>query len=82
MHTIGFVLGQPLPNNEAVAANNWDQPGEFTFVYEMGMAPSIDVELSGKLGVSMPVVEVDDASGKAVGIQRVSEKAGLTVSGE
>lgn len=56
------VLGQPLPNNEAVAANNWDQPGEFTFVYEMGMAPSIDVELSGKLGVSMPVVEVDDAT--------------------
>ena len=56
------VLGQPLPKNEAMATNNWDEPGEFTFAYEMGMAPSFDIELSEKLGVSMPIVEVDDTT--------------------
>lgn len=56
------VLGQPLPKKEEMTANNWDEPGEFTFAYEMGMAPSVDVELGGKLGVSMPVVDVDDVT--------------------
>ena len=53
------VLGQPLPRNEAMTTNNWDEPGEFTFAYEMGMAPSFDVDL-GNLGLEMPVVEVND----------------------
>lgn len=55
------VLGQPLPKNEDVKANDWDQPGEFHFQYEVGMAPAVEVEMSGKLGVGMPVVEVDEA---------------------
>ena len=42
-------------------ANDWDRPGEFNFQYEVGMAPSVDVEMSDKLGVEMPVVDVDDA---------------------
>lgn len=54
------VLGQPLPRNE-VMHNNWDTPGEFNFQYEVGMAPEFDVEMSEKLGVEMPLVEVDDA---------------------
>lgn len=55
------VLGQPLPRNEAMKANDWDRPGEFNFQYEVGMAPSFDVEMSDKLGVDLPVVDVDDA---------------------
>lgn len=55
------VLGQPLPQAEAMKPNDWDQPGEFHFQYEVGMAPSVDVEMSDKLGVEMPVVDVDDA---------------------
>lgn len=55
------MLGQPLPKNEDAADNNWDEPGEFNFQYEMGIAPSFDVELNEKLGVEMPVVDVDDA---------------------
>lgn len=54
------VLGQPLPASDGLAENNWEQPGEFKFEYEMGMAPEFDVELSGKLGVDYPVVDVDD----------------------
>jgi trigger factor len=35
------VLGQPLPKNEeANDANNWDEPGDLSFAYELGLAPS------------------------------------------
>ncbi|MEO5584885.1 MAG: trigger factor, partial [Flavobacteriales bacterium] len=53
------VLGQPLPQTEAMKANDWDEPGEFHFQYELGMAPTVDVEMSDKLGVEMPMVDVD-----------------------
>lgn len=55
------VLGQPLPAHGDADGNNWDEPGEFNFTYEMGMAPAFDVELNDKLGVEYPVVNVDDA---------------------
>ncbi|MBS1568226.1 MAG: trigger factor [Bacteroidetes bacterium] len=54
------VLGQPLPRNEAMD-NDWEAHGEFNFQYEVGMAPAIEVEMSDKLGVEMPVVDVDAA---------------------
>lgn len=53
------VLGQPLPRNEAMN-NDWEAPGEFNFQYEVGMAPAIDLEMSDKLNVEFPLVEVDD----------------------
>ena len=53
-------LGQPLPKDENMTLNNWDDPGEFNFVYDLGLAPVFDLELNDKLGVEMPVVNVDD----------------------
>ena len=53
------VLGQPLPKNESADANNWDEPGDFEFAYELGMAPAFEVELD-KLKVEYPVVDVND----------------------
>lgn len=53
------VLGQPLPRNESIAGNNWDVPGDFTFAYEMGMAPAVEVNID-KLGVEYPMVDVND----------------------
>jgi FKBP-type peptidyl-prolyl cis-trans isomerase (trigger factor) len=41
-------------------ANNWDEPGEFNFQYELGLAPGVRGELSDKLGVEYPVVDVND----------------------
>ena len=54
------VLGQPLPKHESSAGNDWEQPGDFTFAYELGMAPSIEVDLTDKIGVDYPVVDVTD----------------------
>jgi trigger factor len=53
------VLGQPLPKNESVEGNDWDNPSEFEFAYEMGLAPSFEVELD-KVKVEMPVVDVNE----------------------
>ena len=54
------VLGQPLPNNGGLEANDWDNPSELRFRYDMGLAPALDVELDTKLGVELPVVDVTD----------------------
>jgi len=53
------VLGQPLPKAENAVNNNWEEPGEFNFSYELGMAPSFEVNLD-KLGVEYPAVDVDE----------------------
>ena len=53
------VLGQPLPKNESMEGNNWDEPGDFEFAYEMGLAPSFEVELD-KVKVDFPLVDVND----------------------
>lgn len=54
------VLGQPLPSETGTDRNNWDEPGEFNFRYDLGMAPEIEVEMDPKLGVDIPVVDVND----------------------
>lgn len=54
------VLGQPLPKVESTSTNNWDEPGEFSFAYELGLAPSIEFDLNEKLGVEYPLVDVND----------------------
>lgn len=53
------VLGQPLPKSETVEGNNWEEPGDFEFAYEMGLAPNFDVELD-KVRLELPVVDVND----------------------
>ncbi|MCB0790992.1 MAG: trigger factor [Flavobacteriales bacterium] len=53
------VLGQPLPR-DTDGTNDWDAHGEFTFAYEMGLAPRFDVELDKNAGITLPVVDVSD----------------------
>ena len=52
------VLGQPLPS-EAAAPNNWDEPGDLHFKYDLGMVPDFDVEMGDKLQVELPMVNVE-----------------------
>ncbi len=54
------ILGNPLPK---VDDNNvdWDNQKEFTFNYELGLAPQFEVEVSDKTSFDYPVVKVDDA---------------------
>lgn len=53
------VLGQPLPSNKSTEGNNWDEPGDFEFAYELGLAPVFEIELD-KVKLELPVVDVND----------------------
>jgi trigger factor len=54
------VLGQPLPKREANMPTIGMSPASSSFAYELGLAPSVEVELNEKLGVTYPVVDVND----------------------
>lgn len=42
------VLGQPLPVLEDEKEYNWDFNDTFEFAYELGLAPTVDIEVSSK----------------------------------
>ena len=46
------VLGEPLPNEEKQPAIDWDNQTDFSFVFDIGMAPEIAVKLDKE--VKMP----------------------------
>jgi trigger factor len=39
------ILGEPLPNDEKQPAIDWDNQTDFTFVYDIGLAPAFEVKL-------------------------------------
>ena len=40
-----YILGEPLPNEEKQPAIDWDNQSDFSFVYDIGLAPSFEVKL-------------------------------------
>ena len=39
------ILGSPMPKNDQEEVGNWDNPGDFQFRYELGLAPSFELQL-------------------------------------
>ncbi len=39
------ILGSPIPKNDQSEVGNWDNPSDFKFKYELGLAPSFEVVL-------------------------------------
>lgn len=54
------VLGNPLPDNEKTQEIDWDNQTEFEFVYEIGLAPEIDLELSEDIEVDYHKIKIED----------------------
>lgn len=52
------VLGNPLPKADSVI--DWDNQQEFEFLYEMGLAPKFNVDLSAKDKFIYQTVKIDD----------------------
>jgi trigger factor len=53
------VLGNPIPKeNEEVG--NWENPGDFRFTYELGLAPEVNVDLDKNMSFDYYKVKVDD----------------------
>jgi len=52
------ILGNPLPKADEKV--DWDNSKDFTFKYDLGLAPKFDVEISDKTAFDYMVVKVDD----------------------
>ena len=50
------ILGEPLPNEEKQTVIDWDNQSDFSFVYDIGMAPAIEVTLGKE--VTMPYYSI------------------------
>lgn len=53
------ILGNPIPVEEDGFKGDFDKPAEFEFKYEIGLAPTFDVPLSGKNKFDYNKVKVD-----------------------
>lgn len=54
------ILGNPLPVESSEKEGDWDNPSEFHFEYEVGLAPDIDLDKVKKLKADYITVKVDD----------------------
>lgn len=54
------VLGNPLPDNEKAKEIDWDNQTEFEFVYELGLSPEIDMELTDEIEVDYFKIKVEE----------------------
>ncbi|MCO5268093.1 MAG: trigger factor [Brumimicrobium sp.] len=53
------ILGNPLPKNDIEVKGDFDNPDNFEFVYEIGMAPKLDIKLTAKNKYPYTKVKVD-----------------------
>jgi trigger factor len=78
------VLGEPLPNDEKQPAIDWDNQTDYSFVFDIGMAPEIKVKLDE--GTTIPYYTIAageemiskqmDAYAGRLGENKVVESAG------
>jgi trigger factor len=54
------VLGEPLPNDEKQPAIDWDNQTDFSFVFDIAMAPAIDVKLDEMAALPFYNIIADD----------------------
>lgn len=54
------VLGEPLPNEEKQPAIDWDNQTDFSFVFDIAMAPAIDVKLDEMAALPFYNIIADD----------------------
>ncbi len=56
------LLGQPLPDHEKQETINFKDDKDFTFYYELGLKPKIDLVLDQKTKVTRYAIQADDAT--------------------
>ena len=56
------VLGNPIPSEDKEDAGDWNNPDTFTFHYELGLAPALDLNFGKKAKFTRHKVKVDKAA--------------------
>ena len=54
------ILGNPLPKPEDEPDNNWDNPADFEFHYDLGLSPHYDLNLSASKTFDYYKLKVDE----------------------
>lgn len=54
------ILGNPIPKEGTEVKGDFDNPGDFEFVYEIGYSPAIDLKLTNKSKYDYVQVKIDD----------------------
>lgn len=54
------ILGEPLPNDEATPAIDWDTDTTFSFTFDIALAPEFDAKLTGKNRLTYYDITVSD----------------------
>src|SRR5512133_928792 len=54
------ILGEPLPNEAKPVKIDWDNDAEFEFVFDIGLAPDLDITVSDKDKITYYEIKVDD----------------------
>ncbi|MBP5513631.1 MAG: trigger factor [Bacteroidaceae bacterium] len=54
------ILGEPLPNEEKTPKTDFELQDDFTFVFDVALAPEFDAKLTGKDKVDFYTIEVSD----------------------
>jgi len=55
------LLGQPIPTKENDSEGNWDKPDIFTFRYDIGLSPKVEVKFGWFTKFVHHKVRIDDA---------------------
>ena len=53
------VLGNPIPSEDKEDSGDWNNPETFTFHYELGLAPALDLDFGKKAKFTRHKVKVD-----------------------
>jgi trigger factor len=69
------VLGSPLPSVNHHEQGDWENPGDFEFVYELGLAPELNVEIEKSDKITFYTIRVDDEMVEER-IQQISKRYG------
>lgn len=55
------VVGDPVPDRDKAAEVNWDNPSQFEFSYDLGVATDFEVNLAELPAIKRYTINVDDA---------------------
>jgi FKBP-type peptidyl-prolyl cis-trans isomerase (trigger factor) len=54
------ILGRPLPKENSALNFDINEPSDFTFEYEIGLSPQVNMQLGKDIRVEKPVITIDD----------------------
>lgn len=54
------ILGEPLPNEQQPGKIDWDNDSEFQFVFDIGLAPEIEISASEQDVIPYYTIKLDD----------------------